>query len=229
MWCGTTEAVGSNGRLGWPLSTMPLGWTIEQVPEEFSDDEYTDIVAASIAPWVAASGLEAEQRDNRPNLVFTTRQIDRQNGVLAEANVGHQSLTKHSTLKCWVDLFENWVLAKNHPRNFMDILKVLIHECGHLFGIMHITSGKAIMNPSVSEVRRLLGPDTEAIQKLYGKPTSRPAPTDDDELALAIGKCLLALMPALAKPAEELEGVEKQALLAWEHAKKVFKRGVPSE
>lgn len=166
----------AQSRCKWTTSFVPT-YSIAEKLDEFSDEEYFDLCEDSWAPWEAKTGWRVKYVDQpNANIILTTRPIDGQAGVLAEAQLPCGNIGRRTQLSMWADTGEVWVNAENPSVRMMDARRVFIHEFGHLIGIGHINGVRAIMNPAVSEIRTLLPPDIEQGVLRYGDPASTPGP-----------------------------------------------------
>lgn len=173
----------------WPARHV-IRWLIESKLDEFGDDEYREVVSSSLDPWEAHSGVRFEFVSADPNLVFTTRPIDGQFGILAEAQLPCGFPTSTSTLFCWMDTREDWVNAQNPAGRMIDATRVLIHEIGHLLGLPHAPVGiGAIMEPSISQIRTLKPWDIQQAVLRYGDPSTTPGPGVAGPCEELLSKC----------------------------------------
>ena len=164
----------------WPAGHV-IRWTIGDKLPQFTDDEYLEVCRLAWAPWEAESGVRLRYTDGTPNVILTTRRIDGQAGVLAEAQLPCGNVTPTSQLRMWADTSENWTNAENPTGRMFDALRVLMHEFGHLLGISHINGDRALMNPRVSEIRTLQPPDIQEARRRYGDPSETPEDVDPCE------------------------------------------------
>lgn len=172
----------------------PVTWRVTETPDEFTDEEYADIVRLAFAAWEAICGLRTKEAkdDERPNIVFLARRIDGRNGVLAEAQLPCGNVTSSTQLWCRVDVGEDWRNYKGPLHSgLMDILRVLMHEIGHLLGISHEKTAAiiALMDPTVQNVRAPQDWDINEAQLRYGPPSDTP-PDDGDLDLTPLFKCL---------------------------------------
>ena len=211
-FCNVPEhALAIAGSSSWRRGYV-LRHLVESKPDEFTDQEYKELIDATLALWTSASGLRTERVTSSPNLVFKTRRIDGAGGILAEAQLPPPDAGPNVILSCWMDVGEQWVNATNPAGRMMDAYRVLGHEEGHLFGLGHESRGRALMNPTISEIRSLTDLDIEEIVRRYGDPSTTPPPGGETPC-----EALLRGLPCL-----ETEASQKTMMKAWELAKKAM-------
>ena len=194
----------------WPAGHV-FTYSIAEKLDEFSDEEYIDLCDDSWAPWEAKTAWRVQYLDQpNTNIVLTTRSIDGQFGVLAEAQLPCGNITTASQLRMWADVGETWVNAENPAGRMMDAKRVFIHEFGHLIGIGHINGVPAIMNPTISDIRTLKPPDIEQGELRYGDPGDTPTPDGSTPCDSLLRQCF------------QTDEARKQALKSWE----LFKRAL---
>jgi len=179
-FCAVKEsaiALAATNLCRWPQGHV-ITWTIEERLTEFSDEEYSDVCEMAWGMWEAKSGVRLEYvTGGRPNIILTTRRIDGEFGILAEAELPCGNITPQSQLRMWADSSESWVNAQNPSGRMIDALRVIAHEFGHLLGLSHITKDRALMNPAVSEIRTLQALDIEQAVLRYGDSSTTPPPS----------------------------------------------------
>lgn len=168
-----TEAASSLCR--WPTGHV-ITWRVDKKLNAFSDIEYLDLCELAWALWEAKTGLrlQYDPGNSRANIILTTRIIDGPQGTLAEAQLPCGNITARSQLFMWADESEHWVVSDNPAGRMINAFPVFGHEFGHLIGISHITSGPALMNPTLSRIVTLQALDIVAGVDRYGDPSTTP-------------------------------------------------------
>lgn len=165
----------------------PITWTVVETLDGFSRDDLVSVYTEAWRDWSDACGVRIEYvaDASRANIHIGARHIDRQYGTLAEAELPCGNVTPNTRLRVWFDEGENWVVAANPPPGKIDLMRVAIHEFGHSLGIGHNPDGiaNAIMDPSVSHIRRVQAWDIAQAQARYGQPSSTPGGGGDSDIA----------------------------------------------
>jgi hypothetical protein len=223
-FCALPENIGGVGRgqmRQWRRD-VEIGWAVRRPVAGFALEEMESVILTAMELWEAVSGVKTVMSPTgSPNIIFDVDRIDGRNGVLAQAELPQPNQTR-GTLRCWFDVGEHWVLAKNPPPGKMDLLRVACHEIGHNLGMGHAPrNSQNLMAPSVSGIREPM-PDWDIPQVVarYGE-TSVDPPTDpdggnDDDILI---ECLREFLGGFShterkRIARQLSDIAKDVLLS---------------
>ena len=163
----------ANSRLcRWPRG-QKVTWTVANPVGRFSREQLQTVYQAAWDAWESVCGVATEHvtSTTSANVVITSRVIDGDGGVLAEAQLPCGAVTARTQLQVWFDLSERWVLTEAMPNQMIDLLRVAAHEFGHSLGIGHAPrSSENLMAPTVSHVREPMVWDIEQAVRRYGPP-----------------------------------------------------------
>lgn len=216
-WCGVAdnlEGVDGGRYLQWARGHV-ITWDVERGVTGFSREDVASVVEAAWALWSAVADVRSQRvTSGSPNVLITSRRLDGQNGVLAQAQLPSQN-QRSGTLGLWLDTSEVWVLAKNPPPGKMDILRVIAHELGHSLGLGHAPGGSPnLMAPAVSRIREpQAGWDIPQIVARLGLPGATQPPAGGDDPLTDLIRAILEACPREA--VAEATRTARDVLIAW--------------
>lgn len=158
-------------------SLPEVAWTITGRLPGISDEEQLAAAAEAWGYWQAACGVQPYHVADPAvaNVLMGTGRIDGSLGTLAWSEMpcgGQRQLRQKYD-------FERFVIAEDPPQGFLDIVRIMAHEIGHVLGVPHDESGAAsLLAPTYNpRVRRPQAWDIRQAQLRYGKPVvSVPVP-----------------------------------------------------
>ena len=178
--CGVTAAeLARATNAMWRIKD--LSYAIVGFLPAFTQAEYRSIVRSVFNDWEAVCGIRADETSNtNANIIISAGRgrrvnFDGPSGVLAWCELPMPGVNQ---VRLMMDLDEQWVLNGGG----IHVPNVLCHELGHGLGLDHITSAKALMNPTYDRnVPKPLSPDIAQVVNRYGSPRPRVAPTPQPE------------------------------------------------
>ena len=202
--CGTTMAA-AEPFAKWPGSNPRLPWFADTsgYRGSFTRAELVDIFRRAWKAWADAIEIDPVAVDSAGQAWITKdfARIDGPSGTLAWSYLADNTNSKKRQR---YDSGDGWILdTTTSPSGGIDLLRVAIHEIGHMLGLEHDSgSADAIMRPSYSP--RLPTITARDIQRVVGlgykprtgpptsPPTPLPPPVSGIDLALPGGGRLTA-------------------------------------
>lgn len=180
----------------WPRDHV-VTWHVNPAGGQLPDDEIVMTFGVAWAAWQEVSGLRARQvqRPQGANCVIDFGRIDGPFGILAWAELPCGSAS-NTRLRSRFDSGDRWAICDQCPSGKIDLLRVAIHEIGHLIGLGHEQdpSVPSIMDPSLSDVRSLqpweIGQAVDRYGPAGGEPPP-PEPPDDGDGGKDKSNCVL--------------------------------------
>lgn len=188
-FCGTVEMATIDGkRPRWDTPWDGKRWPGEPRPRLLTYGysganadammRVLDWCTAQIARACAVVFQRAPARS--ANLTYTMGRIDGPGGVLGwnELPVGPAGPNRQLNGKFGASESWHWDPTTPPVRGRVHLGAVALHEMGHGMGLAHMTTERALLNPSYTpSVLNLLAPDIRELALRYGPPISGPAPT----------------------------------------------------
>lgn len=176
--CGFAETI-TTGELKRDPSAL---YYVEAGLSRIARDMVRDCVKQAFSAWAVVANVNGEEAPNaqQAHLLIRVASIDGRSGVLADCMLPGppQQLMR-------LDDNEQWVvhLGADVPNNTIDLLRVLIHELGHFWGLGHAPqNSRNLMAPMYSKNIWYPQGDWEVsnMVSLYGKPKPTiPAPGEN--------------------------------------------------
>ncbi len=179
--CGVSDVLRElEARGKW--NKTDLTYTIIKHLDEFSRNEFKDIMDAAFGAWSKYAKIKFTYTDlASANVVVSTSKgqaigFDGPSGVLAWANLPSGN---DSQLKLMFDEDETWLQRVPNAGRGIYCLNVATHEVGHICGLEHSQVKSALMAPYYSPevVSPQQNDDIPRIQNLYGKNSDTPSPS----------------------------------------------------
>lgn len=150
--CGHPDMQAARGETPKWHEIENLTWTCSGSLRGISASEFKSVCNEAFKAWEKVGGASPRYVSSRTaNCVIKPERIDGRGSILAQMEIP-QGTSSSTMLRGWADEAEPFVAmhpGPDVPLGKIDLFRVMTHEIGHWWGILHIpkASGTALMNP----------------------------------------------------------------------------------
>lgn len=176
-FCGVPDnfRLGAQQDCSWSRKVADdLTWTITGWLDEFSREKLRAIYTEAWKYWSDVCNITPRyvSQVNQAWVRMGSGHIDNSAGTLAWSELpcgSDRALTQK------YDTGEHWVDSDRPTRNTIDLVRVAAHEIGHVIGLNHGAEGTLLAPTYSTRIRKPQAGDIARVQKIYGKPKTKPA------------------------------------------------------